>query len=87
VTGGTTEWRGTSVRWAAIYDQENDAWTPVATPTVPRNYHSTIITGLDGRVSTFGGNPRDNSFEDREEVYSPWYVGLPRRSSRPTRVG
>jgi hypothetical protein len=78
VTGGTTEWRGTSVRWAAIYDQRNDAWIPVATPTVPRNYHSTIMTGLDGRVSTFGGNPRDGSFEDREEIYSPWYTELPR---------
>jgi hypothetical protein len=37
VTGGTTEWRHTSVRRAAIYDRRDDAWIPVATPTVPRN--------------------------------------------------
>ena len=42
-----------------------------------RNYHSTIMTGLDGRVSTFGGNPF-TSFEDDEEIYSPWYMAEPR---------
>ncbi len=77
VTGGNTAWRKGSVLWAAIYNPFDDAWTPVATPTVARNYHSTIMTGLDGRVSTFGGNPL-TSFEDDEEIYSPWYMTVPR---------
>ena len=77
VTGGTTAWRTGSVLWAAIYNPANDTWTPVAKPTVGRNYHSTIMTGLDGRVSTFGGNPV-NGFEDDEEIYSPWYMTQPR---------
>jgi hypothetical protein len=78
VTGGTTAWRGPSVLWAAIYNPLTDTWDRVATPTIGRNYHSTIMTGLDGRVSTFGGNPADNSFEDDEEIYSPWYMSEPR---------
>ncbi len=77
VTGGNTAWRKGSVLWAAIYDPVADTWTRVATPTVGRNYHSTIMTGLDGRVSTFGGNPV-TSFEDDEEIYSPWYMDDPR---------
>jgi hypothetical protein len=77
VTGGNTAWRKGSVLWAAIYNPFDDVWTPVATPTVGRNYHSTIMTGSDGRVSTFGGNPL-NSFEDDEEIYSPWYITRPR---------
>ena len=77
VTGGNTAWRKGSVRWAAIYNPFDDVWIRVATPTVARNYHSTIMTGLDGRVSTFGGNPV-RSFEDDEEIYSPWYMTRPR---------
>jgi Galactose oxidase-like, Early set domain len=77
-TGGNTTWRGTSVLWAAIYDPVNDAWIRVATPHVGRNYHSAIMTGLDGRVSTFGGNPSAKVFEDDEEIYSPWYMTEPR---------
>jgi hypothetical protein len=77
-TGGNTTWRGTSVLWAAIYDPVDDAWIRVATPHVGRNYHSAIMTGLDGRVSTFGGNPSAKVFEDDEEIYSPWYMTEPR---------
>jgi hypothetical protein len=77
-TGGNTTWRGTSVLWAAIYDPVQDAWIRVASPHVGRNYHSAIMTGLDGRVSTFGGNPSAKVFEDDEEIYSPWYMSEPR---------
>ncbi len=74
VTGGNRSWRTRAVRWAAIYDPLEDSWVTVDTPSIERGYHSTIMTGLDGRVSTFGGNPLDGSFEDEEEIYSPWYV-------------
>ncbi|QZY28353.1 galactose oxidase early set domain-containing protein [Nocardioides coralli] len=79
-TGGNTVWRGGSVRWAAIYDQDADVWREVAAPRVDRNYHSTLMTDLDGRVSTYGGDPKGNFFEDDEEIYSPWYVSEPRPS-------
>jgi hypothetical protein len=36
------------------------------------------MTSLDLRVSTFGGNSGDGTFEDREEISSPWYVEIPR---------
>ena len=42
------------------------------------------MTGLDGRVSTFGGNPV-TSFEDDEEIYSPWYVTRHDQRLRTTR--
>ena len=42
----------------------------MATPRVGSNYHSAIMNGLDGRVSTFGGNPSAKLFEDDEEIYS-----------------
>lgn len=83
VTGGTTEWLRGPVKWAAIYDQDEDAWIRVASPTINRNYHSSIMTDLDGRVSTFGGNPA-GSFEDDEEIYSPWYVDRPRPALHST---
>lgn len=78
VTGGNTRWRGPSVLWAAMYNPMTDTWTRVAAPTIGRNYHSNIMTGLDGRVSTFGGNPSASYFEDDEEIYSPWYMTQPR---------
>ena len=78
VTGGTATWRQGPIRWAAIYDPDDDAWIQVASPTINRNYHSAIMTDLDGRVSTFGGNPSAKVFEDDEEIYSPWYVDRPR---------
>jgi hypothetical protein len=76
-TGGATQWRRTNALWAAIYDPVGDRWIPVARPTIGRNYHSTIMTSLDGRVSTFGSNPF-SGFEDDEEIYSPWYLSQPR---------
>ncbi len=84
VTGGNTAWRTGSVIWAAIYDPFTDAWVNVAPPTIPRNYHSTIMAGLDGEVSTFGGNPANNKYEDREEIYSPWYMTRQRPSITTT---
>lgn len=78
VTGGTNRWKQGHVRWAAIYDPAGDRWIRVASPSVSRGYHSSIMTDLDGRVSTFGGNPGAVAFEDDEEIYSPWYLDRPR---------
>jgi hypothetical protein len=77
VTGGTSRWRNGSVLWAAFYDPDTDLWTPLATPTVGRNYHSVIVTNLDGTVNIYGGNP-SGSVENRVERYSPWYMSVPR---------
>ena len=79
VTGGTSRWRTGSVLWAAFYDPDTDVWTPLATPTVGRNYHSVILNNLDGSVNVYGGNP-SGSVEARVERYSPWYMSV----SRPT---
>jgi Domain of unknown function (DUF1929) len=58
---------------AQIFDPKTDSWTKAASPTVPRLYHSSAILLPDGRVATFGGNPK-NSFEMRIEIYSPEYL-------------
>ena len=48
-------------------------WTKMASPTVPRAYHSSALLLPDGRVATFGGNPEDG-FEMRIEIFSPPYL-------------
>jgi hypothetical protein len=58
---------------AQIFDPKTDSWTKAASPTVPRLYHSSAVLLPDGRVATFGGNPK-NSFEMRIEIYTPEYL-------------
>jgi hypothetical protein len=74
---------------AQIFDPKTDTWTPAAAPTVPRLYHSSAILLPDGRVATFGGNPK-NSFEMRIEIYTPEYLRKdtprPRITSGPTEM-
>lgn len=69
------------VQSAQIFDPKTNAWTKVATPTVPRVYHSSAILLPDGRVATFGGNP-PGSYEPRIEIYTPAY--LQKDTPRPT---
>jgi hypothetical protein len=74
---------------AQIFDPKTDSWTPAAAPTVPRLYHSSAILLPDGRVATFGGNPK-NSFEMRIEIYTPEYLRTntprPRITSGPSEM-
>ncbi len=73
-----------------IYDPVADRWTPMATSTVPRLYHSTAILLPDGRVLSAGSNPeggthvkwdQDPEEEMRLEIFSPPYLF---RGPRPT---
>jgi hypothetical protein len=50
------------------------AWQTLAKPTVPRQYHSTCLPLLDGRVATMGTNYRNGTVEYRIEIYTPWYA-------------
>lgn len=66
-----------------IFDPRTNKWTKEATHTVPRVYHSSALLLPDGRVATFGGNPK-GSFEMRIEIYSPPYLD---KGPRPTITG
>ncbi|HKI13033.1 MAG TPA: galactose oxidase-like domain-containing protein [Candidatus Acidoferrum sp.] len=66
-----------------IYDPSTDTWTPAATATVPRLYHSTALLLPDATVVTAGSNPDGGSHviwdddpneEMRLEVFSPPYL-------------
>jgi hypothetical protein len=83
-TGGasTTVHNGDHAVFSAqIFDPKTSTWTKVASPTVPRVYHSSAILLPDGRVATFGGNP-DDGFETRIEIFTPGY--LQKSTPRPT---
>ncbi len=66
-----------------IYNPATDTWTPAATATVPRLYHSTAVLLPDATVVTAGSNPDGGSHviwdddpneEMRLEVFSPPYL-------------
>ncbi len=86
-TGGATKstvFAGAPVLSAQIFNPKSNTWTKVASPTVPRLYHSAAVLLPDGRVATFGGNPT-SSFEMRIEVFTPPY--LETGTARPTITG
>ncbi len=81
-TGGTsmTRERGESyVHSAQIFNPQTGMWTKAKDHGVPRGYHSSAVLLPDGRVATFGNNPRDGSFDLRIEIYSPEYLTLGER--------
>ncbi len=91
-TGGAAKsvvFDGAPVSSTQIYHPKTNAWTKVASPTVPRVYHSSAVLLPDGRVATFGGNPT-TSFEMRIEVFTPPYLqtgtARPALSSGPTEL-
>jgi len=57
-----------------IYDPGTGKLTTAPPSTLNRGYHSSAVLLPDGRVATFGGNPNDNSFELRIEIYTPGYM-------------
>ncbi|QNE22329.1 DUF1929 domain-containing protein [Kribbella qitaiheensis] len=61
------------------------AWQQVASPTVPRMYHSSCMLLLDGSVVTMGTTAMQGSVESRLEVYKPWYMQA--GVTRPTITG
>lgn len=56
-------------------------WQRLASPRVPRMYHSTCLLLPDGSVVTMGTNAGSGTVESRFEVYRPWYMQP--RVSRP----
>lgn len=81
-TGGATGYRMNAdsrpVRSTQILDPVTMQWSKAPDAAVDRTYHSGALLLPDGRVLTFGGNPRDGSFEMDLEVYSPAYMEKPR---------
>ncbi|HEX9992356.1 MAG TPA: galactose oxidase early set domain-containing protein [Acidimicrobiales bacterium] len=65
-----------------LYDPAGDAWTPMATQTKVRGYHSTALLLPDGRVLSAGDNI-DPGGLDTFELYSPPYLF---RGPRPSIV-
>jgi len=49
-------------------------WEQLASPSVPRMYHSTCLQLPDGSVLTLGTNAPDGYVESRFEIYRPWYI-------------
>ena len=54
----------------------------VATPTVPRVYHSSALLLPDGRVATFGGNPEDGLRDAHRDLHAA--VPADGHHARPT---
>lgn len=90
-TGGATGYRlnpdSTFVRTTQILDPKTMQWAKAPDATVGRTYHSGALLLPDGRVLTFGGNPRDGSFEMDLELYSPGYATKPRPSITSAPIG
>ena len=80
-SNGSTGPRAGNVLRAATYNPATNAWTTVAADPVGRNYHSSSLVLMDGRVAVFGSNPADGSFEMRVSIYEPSYLF---KGTRPT---
>ena len=59
-----------------LYNPATDTWTPMASQTMRRAYHSTAILLPDGRVLSAGDNgpAKNNGGRNTEELYSPSYL-------------
>jgi len=76
------------VKSTQILDPKTMTWTKASDATVGRTYHSGAMLLPDGRVLTFGGEPKGAPFEMSFEVYSPSYMTKtrPAITSTPTEV-
>ena len=66
-----------------MYDPATNVWTPVATQTVQRTYHSTAVLLPDGRVLSAGDN-QPGGGHGLLDIYSPPYLF---NGPRPTITG
>jgi hypothetical protein len=56
-----------------LYDPATQVWSPVASQTVQRTYHSTAVLLPDGRVLSAGDN-QPGGGKGRLDIYSPPYL-------------
>lgn len=82
-SGGGSGQNANPVLDAEVLAPGATAWKPVASPTVPRMYHSSCVLRADGSVATMGSNQAP-FWESRIEIYKPWYMFMP---NRPTLTG
>jgi hypothetical protein len=89
VTGGTSgagfDNPTTPVYQAELWDPATEAWTTLASATVPRLYHSAAVLLPDGRVLSTGGNDYPTP-----EAFLPPYLfkgARPTLSSVPSTIG
>lgn len=74
---------GTAQLQPEVFDPVTETWQIWATAVIPRLYHQVAILLLDGRVWTAGTTTGSSSFENRIEVFNPWYMS----ETRPTISG
>jgi len=74
---------GTAQLDPEVFDPVAETWETWAEASVPRLYHQVSILLLDGRVWTAGTTTGMNDFENRVEVFNPWYTS----EVRPTISG
>ncbi len=68
-----------SVMEAEVWDPDTGQWSLTAAMTVPRDYHSTALLMVDGRVITAGGgyssgNPNAGGTHQDAQIFSPSYL-------------
>jgi hypothetical protein len=59
---------------AELWDPATEAWTTLASGTVPRLYHSAALLLADGRVVVMGGERGADDVEPAVEIFSPPYL-------------
>jgi galactose oxidase len=94
VTGGTSGTsfsdEGSAVHVAELWDPGTGKWTPMASSSVSRVYHSTSLLLRDGRVLHTGSGDASGAIDHRNgEIFSPPYLfrgTRPKISSGPSTV-